>query len=143
MNIWNAGGTAKDWYEAGITASMTHHGVDAATTAAYIASSAENTYGTTVAFDNNSGKSFNGSTVDDAMSKIITQKYLALFPDGGWEAWADHRRLHLPVLIPRTMNPILGKQRQKMRNNNNPSHAIQETASLPFTRERRLPCCTM
>ena len=97
---WNAGGTAKDWYEAGITASMAHHGVDAATTAAYIASSDENTYGTTVAFDNNSGKSFNGTSVDDAMGKIITQKYLALFPDGGWEAWADHRRLHLPVLIP-------------------------------------------
>jgi hypothetical protein len=34
------------------------------------------------------------------MSKIITQKYIAIFPDGGWEAWADHRRLHLPVLIP-------------------------------------------
>ena len=97
---WNAGGTAKDWYEAGIAASMAHHGVDAATTAAYIASSDENTYGTTVAFDNNSGKSFNGTAVDDAMGKIITQKYLALFPDGGWEAWADHRRLHLPVLIP-------------------------------------------
>ena len=64
---------------------MAHHGVDAATTAAYIASSDENTYGTTVAFDNNSGKSFNGTAVDDAMGKIITQKYLALFPDGGWK----------------------------------------------------------
>jgi len=38
--------------------------------------------------------------VDNAMSKILTQKYIALFPDGGWEAWADHRRLHLPILIP-------------------------------------------
>ncbi len=97
---WNAGGTAKDWYEAGITASMTHHGVDAATTAAYIASSEGNTYGTTVAFDNDSGDFHDGAAVDDKMSKIITQKYLALFPDGGWEAWADHRRLHLPILIP-------------------------------------------
>jgi hypothetical protein len=34
------------------------------------------------------------------MSKIITQKYIAIFPDGGWEAWADHRRLHLPILVP-------------------------------------------
>jgi hypothetical protein len=34
------------------------------------------------------------------MSKIITQKYIGIFPDGGWEAWADHRRLHLPALIP-------------------------------------------
>ncbi len=90
----------KTWYEKGIKASMDWHGVDPSISAAYISSNAENTYGTTVNFTNNSGKSFLGRTVDDAMSKIITQKYIALFPDGGWEAWADHRRLHLPVLIP-------------------------------------------
>jgi len=97
---WSVGGTAKDWYEAGITASMAWHEVDAVTTAAYLTSTDENTYGTTVSFDNNSGKSYNSNDVDTKMSKIITQKYLALFPDGGWEAWADHRRLHLPILIP-------------------------------------------
>ena len=97
---WNAGGTAQQWYEKGITASMKWNNIPDATIAAYILSVNENTYGTTVKWGFNSGKSFNGVTVDDPMSKIITQKYIAIFPDGGWEAWADHRRLHLPVLIP-------------------------------------------
>ena len=94
------GGNTKQWYEKGITASMKWHGVPDATITAYLASNDENTYGTTVNFTFNSGKTFLGKTVDDPMSKIITQKYIGIFPDGGWEAWADHRRLHLPVLIP-------------------------------------------
>jgi hypothetical protein len=94
------GGTAQSWYETGIAASMKWNGVDPAIIAKYTASVAQNTYGTTVAFTNNSGKSWLGNPVDNAMSKIITQKYIGLFPDGGWEAWADHRRLNLPVLIP-------------------------------------------
>ena len=97
---YTTGGTAQSWYEKGIRESLKWHGVADATANAYVASTAENTYGTTVLFTNNSGKSFLGNPVDDAMEKIITQKYIALFPDGGWEAWADHRRLHLPVLIP-------------------------------------------
>jgi hypothetical protein len=97
---WAAGGTAKQWYENGITASMKWHGVPDATIAAYLVSNAENVYGTTVNWTNNSGKTFLTKPVDDAMSKIITQKYIGIFPDGGWEAWADHRRLHLPILVP-------------------------------------------
>jgi hypothetical protein len=97
---WNAGATAQVWYEKGITASMKWNTIPDATIAAYIASTNENTYGTTAKWSNNSGKTFLGKAVDDPMSKIITQKYIALFPDGGWEAWADHRRLHLPILIP-------------------------------------------
>lgn len=94
------GGSAQSWYEKGITASMKWHGIDDATIAAYIASDVENTYGTTAHFTHNSNKTWLGKPVDDTMSKIITQKYIAVFPDGGWEAWADHRRLHLPILIP-------------------------------------------
>jgi hypothetical protein len=97
---WNAGGTAQQWYEKGITASMKWNNIPDPTIAAYILSTNENTYGTTVKWGFNSNKTFLGKPVDDAMSKIITQKYIAVFPDGGWEAWADHRRLHLPILIP-------------------------------------------
>jgi hypothetical protein len=93
-------GSAQTWYENGIKASMDWHKVDPATRDAYVASTAQNTYGTSVSFTNNSGKTYLGKSVDDVMSKILTQKYIALFPDGGWEAWADHRRLHLPILIP-------------------------------------------
>ncbi len=94
------GGTAQQWYEKAITASMKWHGIPDATIAAYLVSDNENTYGTTVHWTFNSGKTFLGKPVDDAMGKIITQKYIGIFPDGGWEAWADHRRLHLPILIP-------------------------------------------
>jgi hypothetical protein len=94
------GGSAKQWYEAGVTASMKWHGVPDTTTVAYLASNNPNTYGTTANWSFNSGTTFLGRSVDDPMSKIITQKYIGMFPDGGWEAWADHRRLHLPVLIP-------------------------------------------
>jgi hypothetical protein len=94
------GGSAQSWYEKGITESMKWHGVADATIAAYLVSNDKNTYGTTANFTNNSGDTFLGKAVDDPMSKIITQKYIALFPDGGWEAWADHRRLHLPILVP-------------------------------------------
>lgn len=98
---WNVGGgTTKQWYDKGVTASMKWHGIDDATITAYLASNNENTYGTTANFNFNSGKTFLGKSVDDPLSKIITQKYIGIFPDGGWEAWADHRRLHLPVLIP-------------------------------------------
>ncbi|MCW3094333.1 MAG: SusD/RagB family nutrient-binding outer rane lipoprotein [Ferruginibacter sp.] len=97
---WNAGGNAQAWYEKGITASMKWNNIPDATITAYVASTNENTYGTTAKWGFNSGKTFNGQAADDPMGKIITQKYIALFPDGGWEAWADHRRLHLPILIP-------------------------------------------
>lgn len=124
---WNVGGgSAQSWYEKGISESMKWQNkvtdkflsdlggtlepevkalvetskISDATITAYTSSTSENTYGTTVAWGNNSGKTFLGRPVDDPMSKILTQKYIALFPDGGWEAWVDHRRLHLPVLIP-------------------------------------------
>ena len=124
---WNVGGgTVQEWYEKGIRESMKWHDavtgtfltnygstlepevkelIDAGrisdlTIDNYIASTSENTYGTTVAWNHNSGKTFFGLQVDGPLSKIITQKYIAIFPDGGWEAWADHRRLQLPVLIP-------------------------------------------
>jgi len=98
---WNVGGgLAKTWYEKGVTASMKWHGIADNIISAYLASSEQNTYGTTADWGTNSGKVWLGKPVDDGLSKIITQKYIGIFPDGGWEAWADHRRLHLPVLIP-------------------------------------------
>jgi SusD/RagB-like outer membrane lipoprotein len=97
---WSVGGTAQEWYVKGITESMKWQGIPDATITAYLASTDQNTYGTTVKWGYNSGKTYLGNPVDDPMSKIITQKYIGIFPDGGWEAWCDHRRLHLPILIP-------------------------------------------
>jgi hypothetical protein len=97
---WNMGGTAKSFYEQGVTASMTKAGVPDNIIAQYLQSTSTNTYGTTAKFGYNSGKSFNGREVDSDLDKIITQKYIAMWPDGAMEAWNDHRRLHKPVLIP-------------------------------------------
>src|SRR6266487_230314 len=72
---WSAGGTAQEWYEKGITASMKWNKIPDATIAAYIASTNENTYGTTAKWGFNSAKTFLGKPVDAAMSNIITQKY--------------------------------------------------------------------
>jgi hypothetical protein len=97
---WNMGGTAQSFYEQGITASMKKNGIADDVITQYLQSTHQNTYGTTVKFGYNSGKSFNGEQVDTDLEKIITQKYIAMWPDGGLEAWNDHRRLHMPVLVP-------------------------------------------
>jgi hypothetical protein len=91
---WNVGGkTAQQLYEAGITYSMTQWGVSTANIAAYIASTAANAKGTSVAWNNNIAGAHNSQ-----LEKIITQKFIAGFPDNGFEAWADHRRLLMPYL---------------------------------------------
>lgn len=97
---WNMGGTAQSFYEKGIKYSMATNGVDQSTAEKYLSSNSQNVYGTTVNYNYNSGKSFLGKEVDSYLAKIITQKYLALFPDGALEAWCDHRRLGYPVFIP-------------------------------------------
>lgn len=91
---WNMGGTAKDFYEEGIKASMTETGIADDVVAKYMASTLPNAYGTTVPFDHK------GASHDSQLEKIITQKYLANFPDNGWEAWGDYRRLNIPDLDP-------------------------------------------
>jgi len=91
---WNMGGTAKDLYEAGIRASMLETGIDNTNTELYLVSTNPNVNGTTVAFTNTLG------THNSQLEKIITQKYIANFPDNGWEAFNDYRRLQMPVLIP-------------------------------------------
>jgi hypothetical protein len=84
-----SGVNAKAEYEKGVTASFATWGVSGKATD-YLASSDKNIAGTSPKFDDNSG---NGNT---QLEKIITQKYLALFPDMSQEAWNDKRRLNLP-----------------------------------------------
>jgi len=92
---WNTGaGTAESWYVAGIRDNMAEWGIAASVVDAYLASNSPNVNGTTVPFSNVSG------AYNTELDKIITQKWLAMFPDCGWEAWADHRRLQMPKFIP-------------------------------------------
>jgi Susd and RagB outer membrane lipoprotein len=101
---WNMGsGTAKEFYETGITTSMRQWGItDAAAITAYI-----NGTSTPIAL-NDKVKTPALSDIpvkwsDDAskrLEQVITQKWLALYPNGH-EAWAEYRRTGFPKLYPR------------------------------------------
>ena len=107
---WNMQGTAQQLYEAGITNSMAQWGITGPSVAAYIKS-----MNTPIA----PGDYLNSPAVskvpiawssDPAMQlqQIMTQKWLALFPDG-MEAWADYRRSHVLPLYPvaNSDNPLI------------------------------------
>jgi hypothetical protein len=85
---FSVAGSAKAEYEKGVTASFARWGVTGAS--AYLASNDKNTAGTSANFDDVAGA---GNT---QLEKIITQKYISLFPDVSIEAWSDKRRLNLP-----------------------------------------------
>lgn len=93
---WNMGGTPQQLYEAGITQSMAQWGVTGAAVTSYISST--NTPIPSHAYTPN-GVDTAVSNVPIAwsadptmeMKQIMTQKWLALYPDG-MEAWADWRR---------------------------------------------------
>ena len=95
---WNMGGSAEDFYKAGITASMKEVEIGDDAISAYLTSTMANEYGTTVPFNDNTSAKHNSK-----LAKIITQKYLANFPDNSWEAWNDYRRLGMPSLDPFAM----------------------------------------
>jgi len=109
---WNmGGGTAQQYYELGITNSLQQWGItDATTIANYIASTKK-----PIA----PGDYLNSPPVSDVpiawsadpavqMQQIMTQKWLALYPDG-MEAWADWRRNHTMKLYPvaNSDNPLI------------------------------------
>ncbi|PWJ43262.1 RagB/SusD family nutrient uptake outer membrane protein [Sediminitomix flava] len=106
---WNAGGSAKELYEAGVTESLAQHGQTAAASA-YLAddtstpsdyvdpSQADGAYdiaavsSVTVAWDD-------AFTAEQQLEQIITQKWIAGFPEG-MEAWAEVRRTGYPKIFP-------------------------------------------
>lgn len=100
LNGWNMGGTAQNFYEAGIRISMQQWGItDQNVIDDYISSNA-----TPVALNDY----FNSPAVNDypiafsgdatmQRKQIAQQKWLALFPDG-MEGWAEVRRSGYPQL---------------------------------------------
>ncbi|KAA6340324.1 hypothetical protein EZS27_011800 [termite gut metagenome] len=96
-----ASGDAKVEYEKGVRASFATWEVSGEVDA-YLASTAKNLAGTSANFDDISGP---GNT---PLEKIITQKYLGLFPDMSMEAWNDKRRLNLPRMdVALSRDPLL------------------------------------
>lgn len=105
------GGTAKDFYEEGITLSFDQNGVSGAT--AYIA---DNT-STPLRFTDPLFSSFSyfgtmssikiawdsSASYETNLERIITQKWIAIYPDG-IEAWSEFRRTGYPKLMPVLVN---------------------------------------
>lgn len=107
---WNMGGSAEDFYAQGVQLSFDEF--DAAGASDYLAN-ATSTFAD-YTDPKNPENSFSGSSDvtiawDDAASnelkleKIITQKWISLFPNGQ-EAWSEFRRTGYPRLIPVVVN---------------------------------------
>jgi hypothetical protein len=100
LNGWNMGVTAQEAYENGITASLSQWGATADQIATYIAGTT-----TPIALPDFSTPPQSDITVawmadpTKHLEQIMTQKWLAIFPDG-WEAWSETRRTEFPKLYP-------------------------------------------
>ena len=110
---WNMGGTAKEFYEAGIKIAFQEAGVGGAD--AYLAS--ENTPADYVDPTGDSNDHAAPSDItpkwnDEAdfetnLERIITQKWIAMYPDGP-EGWSEFRRTGYPKLFPVVKNESNG-----------------------------------
>ena len=112
---WNMGGTAKHFYEAGVKISFQEAGVSGADS--YLADNTSKP----AAYEDKTGDGNDAaapSTItiawDDAanfetnLERIITQKWIAMFPDGV-EGWSEFRRTGYPKLFPVCRNESAGR----------------------------------
>jgi len=108
------GGTAQNFYQQGITLAFAEKGVtmptgyltDATSTAApYVdPTNSANNVAAGSPYLNNITIAWNSSdTFEHNLQRIITQKWIAIFPDGE-EAWSDYRRTGYPVQFPVAVN---------------------------------------
>jgi len=110
LRAWTGAGTAMTHYENGITASFAQHGV--ADVATYLADNtstpidfvdALNT-ANNIAYASEVKIAYNAAgTEEERLEQIITQKWIAMFPDGQ-EAWSEFRRTGYPRLFPVMVN---------------------------------------
>lgn len=106
---WNMGGTPKELYEQGIRLSFEQWG---ASLGNYLENNRKRgnfqddlatTFNTTFSSKISVKWNEEGSK-EDKLSKIITQKWIAMFPYGSQEAWAEWRRTGYPNFMPATEN---------------------------------------
>ena len=112
---WNMGGTAEDLYNLGISTSFDKEGAsgyatyiaDATSVPTNFADASSATYNHTYSPTNSITIKWDATgtvgTVERNLERIITQKYLAIFPDGQ-EAWSEFRRTGYPKVIPTHTN---------------------------------------
>lgn len=108
---WNGAGTAQTDYETGIMTSMQQYGV-AGAAAAYIADGASkpadyvdylNSANNIAALSTITIKWNPAASNETNLERIITQKWLAMYPEGQ-EAWTEFRRTGYPQLFPVVVN---------------------------------------
>lgn len=132
---WNTGTTAKEAYENGVKASFEYFGVGEYVND-YLNSTSYNRVGTSVKFDHTveptaeqmtyvdgyskeqktvtyeyptASKTLYGKALNDQLTKVITQKFIAQTPYLVLEMWSDFRRLGLPFFeIPANESSMTG-----------------------------------
>ncbi len=115
LRNWTGAGTALANYEAGVTASFTQHGVG--NVATYLADNTSTpadfvdalNASNNIAYPSSVKIKYNtGGTNEEQLEQIITQKWIAMFPDGQ-EAWSEFRRTGYPRIFPVVVNNSGGK----------------------------------
>ena len=112
---WNmGGGTAQTLYEDGIRKSFDQHGLSSAAANTYLTNNTNvpaNYVDTAPGYAVNNSAAvstvtiqWNGADTNERkLERIITQKWIACFPDGQ-EAWSEYRRTGYPKLFPALKN---------------------------------------
>jgi hypothetical protein len=112
---WSMNGTAKDLYESGITTSFSYWG--ASDVATYLAdgtsipavyTDTQKTGNSNSALSTITIKWDDNATTAQKLERIITQKWIATYPDGQ-EAWSEFRRTGYPKVFPNMVNYSSGK----------------------------------
>lgn len=116
LNGWSMDGTAQQLYELGVQASFDQWGVSIgdylssdALPAAYVdVKNASNSVAANSAYMNDVSPKWDESADNEKkLQKIITQKWIAMFPEGN-EAWTEYRRTGYPKLFPVVVNNSQG-----------------------------------
>lgn len=114
MRGWNMGGTAGELYNEGIKASFEQHGAGDAANYTGNATAKPAEYkdpynggnritATSPYLSNITVKWDNVATQEQMLERIITQKWIAMYPDGQ-EAWSEFRRTGYPKIFPVVTN---------------------------------------
>lgn len=110
LRNWTGAGDVQTNYEAGVTASFTQHGVGGVTD--YLADNTSTPADfvdalfavNNIAYGSDVKIAYNPSgTNEEQLEQIITQKWIAMFPDGQ-EAWSEFRRTGYPRIFPVVVN---------------------------------------
>jgi hypothetical protein len=112
---WSMKGTAQSFYEQGVARSFDQYGLGGVSAYLADAVSKPTAYVDDVNPANNAGSPSDVTiqwdeslSFEKKLEKIITQKWIALYPDG-MEAWSEFRRTTYPKLFPNIINESQGQ----------------------------------